>query len=165
MRYKTFVKLVQGGAVLSVVGLGFAYYALLGRGPGMDELPPEALPTAQPLAAIETPANPAHPTTPRANVDLDFTPVDQAALSFRHRQISGGKLKDAIKGQYFKIDAYQDPGKTQCNRLKIDLDRDNKWDEKWTFDGDKVKRQVAPLDDEKYIVEYRLGEGGWLRKR
>lgn len=169
VRYKTFVKLVQTGAVLSVVGLGFAFYALKGRGPGMDELPPSAWPTADPaaLASSIPPSNPAPPTTPGkpANVDLDFSSIDKAALEFHHRQIPGGKIKDATKGFGYKISAYQDPGKTECNRLKIDLDRDNKWDEKWTFEGNDVKRQVAPLDDEKYIVEYRQTDGGWRRKR
>jgi hypothetical protein len=54
------------------------------------------------------------------------------------------------------------------NRLKVDLDRDEKWDEKWTFasDGgtDGVKRQVAPNDDEAYTEEYRLDGERWRRK-
>ena len=33
-----------------------------------------------------------------------------------------------------------------------------------TLDGEEVKRQVAPADDEVYSVEYRLRAGSWVKK-
>ncbi len=54
------------------------------------------------------------------------------------------------------------------NRLKVDLDRDERWDESWTIEPDgadlKVKRQVSPTDDGTYTVELRLQHGRWIPK-
>lgn len=74
------------------------------------------------------------------------------------------KIKDATRGQPYKINLYSDD-KVAWNRAKIDLDRDDKFDEKWDFKpGDVIERQVAPADDEQYTVEYRLRGGAWVRK-
>jgi hypothetical protein len=80
------------------------------------------------------------------------------------RGIAGDKAKDAVPDSGWKVNLYRDAGKTSVSRLKIDLDGDGKWDEKWTIDGDKVKREVAPADDESYTEEWRLRDGSWVRK-
>ena len=96
-------------------------------------------------------------------------PFDNEVLALGSRSLSGEKVKDALPGKTFKVNLYQDAGKTRVNRLKIDLDRDDKWDEKWTFEEEggrvEVKRQIAPADDEQYIEEYRLRAGRWVRKK
>jgi hypothetical protein len=94
--------------------------------------------------------------------------MDREILARVAQGISGGKGKDAIKGRAWKVNLYQDDGHSSVNRLKIDLDRDEKWDEKWTFSAEggvaAVKRQVAPNDDESYTDEYRLDGERWQRK-
>jgi hypothetical protein len=50
------------------------------------------------------------------------------------------------------------------NRAKIDLDRDDKWDEKWTFDGTNISRKVSPNDDEDYSQEYDWNGSEWVAR-
>ena len=69
-----------------------------------------------------------------------------------------------MRSSGWKVNLYQDAGKKSVNRLKIDLDGDGKWDEKWTIEDDQVKRQVAPADDERYTEEWRLRGDVWVRK-
>ncbi len=74
------------------------------------------------------------------------------------------KIKDATKGKPYKINLYSDD-KVRWNRAKIDLDRDDKFDEKWDFkEGDVIERQVAPADDEQYTESYVLTAGAWARQ-
>ena len=90
--------------------------------------------------------------------------MDERILEKARQPIRGDKIKDAFPSERWKVNIYQDAGHARPNRLKIDFDRDEKWDEKWTFAGEEVKRQVAPDDDEVYSEEYRLRAGAWVRK-
>ena len=76
-------------------------------------------------------------------------PVDVALLKWVGKDLGTTKIKDATKGQPFKINVYQDAGSPSANRAKIDLDRDDKWDIKVTFE-EPPTRQVSPKDDEDY---------------
>ncbi|MCK6524655.1 hypothetical protein L6R49_24880, partial [Myxococcota bacterium] len=87
---------------------------------------------------------------------------DSVALQYLGRDIGSDKLKDVSKGRTFKVNVYQDAGHKTANRVKIDLDRDDKWDEKIDFKPEGVLRQVAPNDDEKYTKTYRLVDGAWV---
>ncbi len=73
------------------------------------------------------------------------------------------KIKDASSGKPYKINAYSDD-KKRFNRLKIDLDRDEKADESWTIKDDgSIERKVAERDDEKYNQSLRLDiMNGWM---
>ncbi len=119
-------------------------------------------------AAVATPSEPAAEAAGGQTQTLRA--FDEPILALAERGISGAKVKDALKGRAYKVNLYRDAGQPGVNRLKIDLDRDDKWDEKWTFvkpgsrDGG-VKRQVAPNDDEVYSVEYRLLHGKWVLKQ
>ena len=167
MRFKTFRSLVIVGAV----GAGAAgLYGLSRLGGGPEELPP---PVERPVrrAAVERPPStaPVEPAGAAADASPDaLRPMDREILARAGKGISGDKAKDAIRGRAWKVNLYQDAGHSRVNRLKVDLDRDEKWDEKWTFtsDGgtDGVKRQVAPNDDESYTEEYRLDGERWRRK-
>ena len=80
----------------------------------------------------------------------------------------GAKLKDPWQDGP-KVNVYHDKGQSLPNRAKLDLDRDEKWDEKWTFEqtpeGLKIKRQVSSADDDTlYDREYRLTQGRWVEK-
>ncbi len=73
------------------------------------------------------------------------------------------KVKDATKGKAYKVNLYSDDGKT-FNRAKIDLDRDDKWDESWTWKGGTIERQVSPADNDQYSELWVLNGGTWQKK-
>ena len=84
--------------------------------------------------------------------------VDKAVASY----IGKDKKKDVTRGKPYKVNVYQDDGHSMANRAKLDLDRDDRWNEKWTFrDDGTVQRQVAPDDDEAYTVKEVWGPDGW----
>ena len=90
-----------------------------------------------------------------------LTAAQQSAMSWAGKDIGSAKRKDVSKGKPYKINVYQDEGNTTANRAKIDLDRDDKWDEKWTFGPDSVQRKVAPGDDENYSETYLWDGEDW----
>jgi hypothetical protein len=90
----------------------------------------------------------------------DMDPVDLALLKWQGKDLGTKKIKDATKGQPFKINVYQDDGETSANRAKIDLDRDDKWDVKVTFEQ-PPSRQVSPDDNEDYSVTQIWNGKGW----
>ena len=89
--------------------------------------------------------------------------VDREVLKWKHLPIPVPKKKDVSKGRAYKINVYQDDPGTGVGRAKVDLDRDDRWDEKFTFEPDGgVTRKVAPLDDENYTKTLRLTDAGWV---
>jgi hypothetical protein len=108
-------------------------------------------------------AAPAPPPAPAPAAGVALRPMDTEILEKARAGISGERVKDATAGRPYKVSLYRDAGAAGVNRLKVDLDRDDRWDEKWTLEGDEVKRQVSPADDEKYTEEYRLRGGAWAR--
>jgi hypothetical protein len=76
------------------------------------------------------------------------------------------KIKDAFPKERFKVNVYRDGNGSTWTRLKVDLDRDEKDDEKWTLaNGQPDKRQVSTRDDEQYDREYRWRGGQWVEKK
>ncbi len=72
------------------------------------------------------------------------------------------KIKDATGSTPYKVNLYSDD-KLRWNRVKIDLDRDEKWDEKWTIGADgSIEREVAPADDEQYSEKYLRTGNEWV---
>jgi len=178
MRYKTFRNLSALGGLAVVGALGYLGARSCSSGPA--HAPVATAPQPAPASTAPSPTaatgpvaatDPVAATRPTAAGDgsVPLRAVDRLALMAARTPFGGDKKKDALSGHPFKINLYKDAGKTTANRLKIDLDRDNKWDEKWTFEerdgGPEVKRQVAPADDEKYTEEYRLRAGRWVKKR
>lgn len=47
-----------------------------------------------------------------------------------------GKIKDLSQGTGWKINLYEDTGDSVYDRVKIDFDRDDKWDETWKLQSD-----------------------------
>jgi len=97
-------------------------------------------------AAADTPAV----TPPAAGADTKLRDVDRFLTAWAGKDLGTKKRKDVTKGRPYKVNLYQDEGVGSVNRAKVDLDRDDKWDEKWTFDGPNISRKVAPADDENY---------------
>lgn len=133
----------------------------------MPAIRPDTEPAAPAMQAVAAPsAQPAQPAQPAAGAGASaMRPADEMMFSYRGKALGDGKRKDASPGKPFKINLYQDAGHSQINRAKLDLDRDEKWDEKWTFDGDRVSRKVAPNDDENYTESYVWdGTASWVKE-
>jgi hypothetical protein len=104
-------------------------------------------------------------TKPTAGAsDLAARPWDAEVLSWRTRSISSDKQKDVSKGKSYKINVYKDAGSSTVNRAKVDVNRNDKWEEKYTFDGEKVTLQRAPADDENYTETYHWNGSGWTKE-
>lgn len=121
-------------------------------------------PTPQPVGGSGS-AAPVGSAAPTGAIDLPERPYDRVVISYRGRKIDSDRIKDATKGEAWKVSVYQDAGQSTVNRIKVDANRNNKWDEKITFDSDKVKLQRASADDEKYDEEYRWEGTGWRKKK
>lgn len=91
---------------------------------------------------------------------------DQLILNFlATHTATTDKVKDAFPSESFKVNFYCDDGGAKWTRLKIDLDRDGRDDEKWDLkDGRPDKRRVATRDDEQYDREYRWRNAQWVIK-
>ncbi len=171
MKFRTFKTLLVLGGLGAATGAAVLAYSACDTGKGAASSATATSTGAAPTQAKDpvkpSPASTA--TTPAAQSPGDpsaLRPMDRKILDRVALGITGDKVKDAIKGESYKVNLYNDPdGK---RRAKIDLDRDEKWDEKWTFETDggneKVKRQVSTQDDDSYDVEYRLDQGTWVKK-
>lgn len=148
------------GAGLLVVLAGVAVGAYVwGDDPPAVDRPAEVLATPAAVAAPQLPVvaapRPVDPATP------GLREVDAVVLSYRGKDLGSDKLKDVTSGKPYKVNVYQDAGQSTANRAKVDLDRDDKWDEKFTFEADEIRRDVAPADDERYTQHYRWDGGAW----
>ncbi len=126
---------------------------------GSAWLPEGAAPTT---ATAETPT----PTTPDPNaakVDLPARAYDLEVIAWKDKTIASDKEKDVSKGKVYKINVYKDPGSTNVNRAKVDANRNDKFDDKLTFEPGKITLQRAPNDDEQYTETYHWTGSGWTK--
>lgn len=153
MKFKTFLALViAGGVALSALVVGSCVWLMTTRRTS-DTV------ASQPAA----PSSPPAPAVPAA--DGTLRPVDRDLLEALRRPATTDRIKDAFPGRPYKISLYCDTPGQGWNRAKIDLNRNNKWDEKITIvNGEPTKRSVASRDDENYDVEYRWRGGRWVSK-
>ena len=123
--------------------------------------PPTTPTPPTPTTAPTTPTPPT-PTTATAPAAGD-RPLDAAVLRALEQPVQE-KIKDATGSTPYKVNLYSDD-KLRWNRLKIDLDRDEKWDEKWTIGADgSIEREVSPADDDRYTEKYARVDGAWVRR-
>jgi hypothetical protein len=131
--------------------------------PDADPVPPEPAPTT--AVDLDPDTLPIAPE-PRPNPARDLAAggvVEQAMALALGRPVTA-KIKDTTKGRPYKINIYSDDG-TAFNRAKVDLDRDDKWDEKWTFKPDgSIEKQVSPADDDATYPDTYVFEAGRWRK-
>jgi hypothetical protein len=91
--------------------------------------------------------------------------VDREVLDLiRRRKANTDKIKDALPGRNYKVNLYRDAGFNRWNRVKIDLNRNNRWDEKWTIKDNVIIRQVSSRDDEVYDQKFVLTGNQWQRQ-
>jgi len=141
MKYTTFRNLaLVTGAVL----VGGAVYTC-GQ--------PSSRPPARTSNVLPSPATaappPAMPERPAAGKDYRAYLLETLG-----KPAHGDKIKDALRGAV-KVNVYAEKGRWA--RAKVDLNRNEKWEEKWRLDGTRILRQVAPADDETYGDENTEG--------
>ena len=149
-----------GGSLLLLPVLGGVFWAASAP----QHVSPVAAP-AIPATAVSAPA--VAPATAPATVTVPADaarPWDAFLIGKQGVSIGGDKVKDATGGTAYKVNLYQDTGSGAINRAKVDYDRDEKWDEKWTYSADGIERQVAPADDERYTETWKWSGNSWQRK-
>ena len=187
MKLKHFLGLAGLGGVVAVAGLGLGWWSSAEDRAAdleasaeatqrhMDALP-DVLPVQEvPVEAVAAPEVPTEEIEEPAEVALEAVataadppapsgrPVDQEVLSWVGRDLGSKKKKDVTKGRAYKVNVYQDDGHATANRAKVDLDRDDRWDEKITFHDDgTVSRKVSPGDDEDYTETSHWSGTEWV---
>jgi hypothetical protein len=174
MRLSNFLILL---VVLGGVGIGGLYFACRGSGgdsqadpKGDDKKPVVSTPAETkppdpaPAPAEVKPAPPAGKKLESTD-DLAARDYDSEVIAWKDKTITGDKQKDVSKGKPYKIDVYRDKGAKTVNRAKVDLNRNNKFDEKYSFDIGKITLQRAPADDENYTETYHWSGTGWVKAK
>jgi hypothetical protein len=130
---------------------------------GTAWLPEGAEPSPAPGAATTT-TQPSPPAPGAAKTDLAAREWDREVIAWKDQTIANDKEKDVSKGKSYKINVYKDAGQTNVNRAKVDINRNDKFDEKYTFEAGKITLQRAPADDEKYTETYHWTGSGWAKQ-
>jgi hypothetical protein len=185
LKLRTFLLLI-GGAVVLVLGaagagfFGWVIPALEAQQHRMAELRGDEGVLADDIAALESAraaksskvevrkgpsAQGLVEVPPATATDLPTgRPVDAVVVRYLGQPLGSPKRKDVTSGKPYKVNVYQDDGEPVANRAKVDLDRDDRWDEKWTWDAGVISRQTAPGDDEVYTVTEVWQQGAWAKR-
>ena len=160
MKYRTFRNLITIGGIVVLLGL----CGLCGT---CANLSSRKSPGNMPPAVRSTPTPTSSPVSTPTPSNTGLRREDQMIIDLLNRQstATSDKIKDAFPKEKFKVNIYRDGTGTTWTRLKLDLDRDEKDDEKWTLNaGQPDKRQVSTRDDGQYDREYRWRDGQWVEK-
>ena len=163
MKYRTFRNLITIGGIIILVGLcglcgTCAYFSPTNSNQNRNE--------NTIVRATPTPDQSPNSTPTPSNTGLRRE--DQMIIDLLNKQstATSDKIKDAFPKEKFKVNIYRDGNGSTWTRLKVDLDRDEKDDEKWTLvNGQPDKRQVSTRDDGNYDREYRWRGGQWVEKK
>jgi len=157
MKLRNFLLLAAGGVITA------SYLACNKSSEPAKEKEHIAMPPPPAIdAAAPPPADAAVAAAPHA--DLLPRPYDPEALAWRTKSLSAGKGKDVSKGRPFKINVYQDAGSKTVDRVKVDANRNNKFDDKITFKANQITLEHAPADDENYTEKYLWNGAGWTKQ-
>ncbi len=167
MKFKTFRAIVIGVGLAGLAGGIALCLSRAGRGPKSGETNAPASTQASAQANAAPPVLATGATGATDAVGTALRPMDREILAALAKAAPGAKLKDALRGKPYKVDLYRDDGSATVNRLKIDLDRDGTWDEKWDVEGvppaAKVKRMTAK-GPEAWEDAFRLDGERWAPK-
>jgi hypothetical protein len=181
MKLQSFVLLIVAVAAAGTFGLYLACKSSDSKDPPKEQSkeppkdPPKEQPKDPPKQAVKDPPPPPKDPPPKdpvpagsgsatAKSDLAARPHDAEVLAWKDKSIPGDKDKDVSRGKPYKVAVYKDAGQKTVNRAKVDLNRNGKDDEKYSFEPDKIQLQRAPADDEKYSETYRWNGTGWTKK-
>ena len=163
MKYRTFRSLATIGGIVIIMGLcglcGSCYY--------FANFANKNSPSRNDNQVARTTPTPAQSPTSTPSNTTGLSRASQLTIDYlnSHASATTDKIKDAFPRESFKVNIYRDGSSPTWTRLKIDLDRDDKDDEKWTLNaGQPDKRQVSTRDDEQYDKEYRWQGGKWVEK-
>ncbi|MBL4845474.1 MAG: hypothetical protein JKY65_08115 [Planctomycetes bacterium] len=176
MKFKTFRNIVIGVGILIVGGGVYAWNATHpSQPPYSEKWTPGKTKTKtadgrdlakQQRLDLEAKANKALRNLQK-NRDPHADPVLAAILERIEQGCSASKIKDALKGRTYKVNLYGKNG--QVVRLKVDLDRDDRWDEKWTLEApgqlEGLKRQISTADDGVSYDRELIYRGGVFRPK
>lgn len=165
MKYKTFRNLITlGGATVLAALFGTCAYFAGGNQPASSRT--NSAPINSGAQSQTDRASTVAPNGLPSQSQNGQRREEQLILNFLATQpATTDKIKDAFPRESFKVNIYRDEGSTTWTRLKIDLDRDGKDDEKWELkDGQPAKRRIATRDDEQYDREYRWRNSQWVEK-
>lgn len=107
-------------------------------------------------------------TLARTSADELVFKTQQEATSLGKPDEKNGGLKRTVKTgglkMYLKSDTHK--GYDYWNRVKVDYQNDNKWDEQWIFskNGD-VRREISQNQDENFDMIYTLEGNQWVLKK
>lgn len=181
MKYRTFRNLVVLGGVTVLTGLCGTCLYLAGDSPSNRSSEATGVTASRPAdgtgggrAVTAVNVQPPSGVNGGSRAANAISPVqlqtgqrreDQLILNFlATHPATTDKVKDAFPGESFKVNFYSDGG-SKWTRLKIDLNRDGRDDEKWELkDGQPAKRRVSTRDDEQYDREYRWSNAQWVIK-
>jgi hypothetical protein len=115
-------------------------------------------PPVAPAPVIPSPPPPEPPPIP------EMRPVDQVVIRFLERPQREPVRQDAAPQEPFRVDMLATEGRVSGAR--VDLDRDNQWDEEWVLPvpgvpGGQIIRRVSPEDNGVYEEHYVWGYGRW----
>src|SRR5688572_16112679 len=157
------LKLKYFVALVSLVGVAGIVLAVKGCKKDKPVPKPEDV-VAKPTPPTPTPTptpDPPQPTPTDSSDNLPARAWDADVLAWQTKAVPSGKGKDVSKGKPYKINVYQDAGHSTANRAKVDRNRNDKWDEKYTFEPGKITLEIAPNDDEKYTQTYHWSGTSW----
>jgi hypothetical protein len=179
MKYTTFRNLRRGTLAVGCIGLITWCAAAINRNDGQD---------AHPAAAEQAVANSSAPSAAGeasfageeqrpefGAATLPISAAEQSILDAQHAislqqtlDSKGENYKLFIKAGAYNLDMRCDfkKGFDYWNRVKVDWNKNKRWDEKWLFGKDgKVKRDIAPADDEQYTMRYVLESKQWILQK
>jgi hypothetical protein len=168
MKYRTFRNiavsglLIAGGTVAAVGAMKFKE----------ADPAPEPTPSDEELKAVIRQLIPPTPAAATTQSDTGsgttgdaagLRPVDRAALELLARPVTEARIKDGTRGKPYKVSVYSDDRK-RWNRLKIDLERDETWDESWTIHADGAVERRAPADGPNRQIFRLVGKTSWRQE-
>ena len=148
-----------------IVGIGCASAFLLFKACKSSEPPPkpgDVIVKPKPEPTPTPTPTPPEPTPTPSGQEMAARAWDADVIAWSKKTISGDKQKDVSKNKPYKINVYREAGHATVNRAKVDVNRNDKWDEKYTFDGNTITLEIAPADDENYTKTYHWTGSAWL---
>lgn len=119
----------------------------------------DVFPAAPPPSPAPRPTA-APPVRTEPEVFPELRPVDEAAMSALERPLPSAIVEDASPGRPFRVRLARAADPATPGTLTIDLDRDGRFDEKWTL-STPIARDVSPADDEQYTEHTVWSDRGW----
>ena len=168
MRFKTFRNFIAipGSLIVGILIIGSLGLLISSSSCGSTntDTPRVAERREQPITS--TPTTNSQPIQTSQSNNVAGRDAAIVAMLDAKRNQSGDKIKDALPREAYKVNVYRDGASPTWNRLKVDYDRDEKWDEKWDLeDGRPAKKQISTADNDSYDKEYRWQGGQWVEKK